>query len=182
LDLINRANETDSNEKDVLSDAFSIAEDLIALIRDPAYSDTWFTVGDGSVTMITDYTQDSVGGVAFDLPLSTFFFGDRCAVPASELPAETVEIISTARDYVLIQFENTTDTNTFSLAALVGKSILTLIREDMPQVPVLVPTPIDDWTDTMERREYAFNDVTGAVTWAVGNNLFPGEVITIICK
>jgi hypothetical protein len=71
LDLINRANETNTNEQDVLSDAFSIAEDLIALIRDPAYNDTWFCVGDGSVTMITDYTQDSVGGVAFDLPISS---------------------------------------------------------------------------------------------------------------
>ena len=183
LDLINRANETDSNEQDVLSDAFSIAEDLIALIRDPAYTDTWFTVGDGSVTMITDYTQDYVGGVAFDLPISTMFFGDRCAVPASELPAETVEIISTARDYVLIQFENTTDTNTFTLASLVGKSILTLIREDMPQVPVIgTPKPVDDWTDTMDRREYNHNSLTGAVLFGVGNNLFPGEVITIICK
>jgi hypothetical protein len=182
LDLINRANETDSNEKDVLSDAFSIAEDLIALIVDPAYADTWFTNGDGNVTMITDDTQDSVGGVAFDLPISTLFFGDRCAVPASELPAETVEIISTGRDYTLIQFENTTDTNTFTLASLVGKKILTLIREDMPQVPVTTPTPIDDWTDTMERREYSFNNVTGVVTWAAGNNLLPGEVISILCK
>ena len=182
LDLINLANETNSNENDILSDAFSIAEDLIAMIRDPAYNDTWFTVGDGSVTMIADYTQDSVGGVAFDLPISTMFFGDRCAVPASELPAETVQIISTARDYVLIQFENTTDTNTFSLSALVGKSILTLIREATPQVPVLIPTPVASWTDTKQSREYSFNNVTGAVTWAVGNNLFPREVITIICK
>lgn len=183
LDLINRANETDSNENDVLSDMFSVAEDLIAMIRDPAYSDTWFTVGDGGVNMITDYTADSVGGVAFDLPIDTFYFGDRCAVPASALPADTVEIISTGRDYVLIQFENTTDTNTFSLAALVGKTILTLIREDMPQVPVTgTPKPVDQWADTMDGREYSFNNVTGAITWGVGNNLFSGEVITIICK
>jgi hypothetical protein len=182
LDLVNRANETDTNEQDVLSDAFSIAEDLIALIRDPAYDDTWFTVGDGSVTMISDYTQDYVSGVAFDLSLSTMYFGDRCAVPASELPFETVDIISTARDYVLIQFENTTDTNTFTMAALVGKAILSLIREDMPQVPVTTPTPVANWSDTMEQREYSFNTITGTVAWADGNNLFPGEVITIICK
>jgi hypothetical protein len=148
LDLVNRANETDTNEQDVLSDAFSIAEDLIALVRDPAYADTWFAVGDSSLTMISDYTQDYVAGVAFDFPISTYFFGDRCAVPASALPADTVEIISTGRDYTLIQFENTTDTNTFTLASLIGKTILTLIREDMPQVPVTTPTPVIDWTGT----------------------------------
>jgi hypothetical protein len=186
LDLVNRANETDTNEQDVLSDAFSIAEDLIALIRDPAYADTWFTVGDGSVTMIADYTQDYVGGVAFDLPLSTMFFGDRCAVPASELPAETVDIITTARDYVLIQFENTTDTNTFSLPSLVGKSILTLIRGDTPQVSVVgTPLPVADWdenTTSKQKIEFKFNSVAGSVLWGIGNNLFEHEVITIICK
>ena len=183
LDLINRANETDSNEQDVLSDMFSVAEDLIALIRDPAYDDTWLTVGDGGVSMISDYTQDSVGGVAFDLPIDVYYFGDRCQVPASELPAETVEIISTARDYTIIQFENTTDTNTFTLSSLQGKTILTLIREDMPQVPVMgTPKPVGDWVDTMDRREFNFNNITGAVLFGVGNNLFPGEVITIICK
>jgi hypothetical protein len=81
LDLVNTVNETDSNEQDVLSDSFSIAQDLISLIRNPDYSDTWFTVGDGSLTMINNYTQDNVGGVAFDLPISTLFFDDRCSVP-----------------------------------------------------------------------------------------------------
>jgi hypothetical protein len=182
LDLVNRANETDSNEQDVISDMLSVTEDLIALARDPAYDESWFVEGNSGVAIISDYTADYVAGASFDLPISSYFFGDRCQVPASALPSDTVEIITTAKNYVLVQFENTTDTNTFSLAALVGKSILNLDREDMPQVPVLVPTPVDDWTDTMQRREYSFNDVTGTVTWAAGNNLFSGEVITIICK
>jgi hypothetical protein len=185
LDLVNRANETDSNEQDVISDMLSVSEDLIALVRDPAYDETWTTEGNSGVAIISDYTADYVAGASFDLPISTYFFGDRCQVPASALPADTVDIISTARDYTLIQFENTTDTNTFTLASLVGKTILTLIREDMPQVPVTgTPTPVNDWTgnDTMERREFSFNNLTGTVTWAEGNNLFSGEVISILCK
>jgi hypothetical protein len=185
LDLVNRANETDLNEQDVISDMHSVAEDMVALIRDPAYLDTWFTDGDAGLTVIADYTQDYVAGVAFDLGISTYFLGDRCAVPASALPADTVDIITTGRDWTLIQFENTTDTNTFTLATLIGKAILNLFREDMPQVPVTgTPTPVNDWTgnETSERREYNHNSATGAVTWGVGNNLFPGEIITIICK
>jgi hypothetical protein len=185
LDLVNRANETNLNEQDVISDMHSIAEDMVALVRDPAYSDTWFTDGDAGLTVISDYTQDYVAGVAFDLGISTYFLGDRCAVPASELPADTVEIISTGRDYILIQFENETDSNTFTLATLIGKTILTLIREVTPQVQVTgVPVPVADWVegDTMMTREFKHNSTTGAVTWGVGNNLFSGEVITAICK
>jgi hypothetical protein len=161
-----------------------VTEDFIALVRDPAYDESWFVEGNSGVAIISDYTADYVAGASFDLPIASYFFGDRCQVPASALPSDTVDIISTSRDYTLIQFENTTDTNTFTLASLVGKSILTLIREDMPQVPVLVSTPVDDWTgtDTMERREFSFDNTLGTVTWAEGNNLFPGEVISILCK
>jgi hypothetical protein len=161
----------------------SVTEDLIALVRDPAYDESWFVEGNSGVAIISDYTADYVAGASFDLPIASYFFGDRCQVPASALPSDTVDIISTSRDYTIIQFENTTDTNTFTLASLQGKTILTLIREDMPQVPVIgIPKAVADWVDTMDRREFSFNNVTGAVLFGVGNNLFSGEVITIICK
>jgi len=182
LDLINTVAATKANEQDVLSDAFSIAGDLIALVRDPDYTDTWFAVGDANTTMIADYTQDAVGGVAFDFPISTFYLSDRCQVPASALPADTIEIISTGKDWQLVQFENTTDSNTFALSTLIGKVVLSLMREDMPQVQVTTPTPLADCVTQMDKREFSFNSSTGTVTWANGNNLFQNEVITIVCK
>ena len=187
LDLVNRANETDLNEQDVISDMHSIAEDMVALVRDPAYLDTWFTDGDAGLTVISDYTQDYVAGVAFDLPLSTYFLGDRCAVPADGLPPDTVDIITTGRDWTLVQFTNTADTNVLTIAAIQGKRLLELWREDMPQIPVTVPTPLgsidfDNPEEAILTREVAFDSSAATLTWATGNNLFIGEVITLIVK
>jgi hypothetical protein len=174
LDLVNRANNADANEQDVLSDMHGVALDLIALFRDPAYFDTWFIEGNANVTMITDSTADYCAGVGFDLPINTFFLGDRCAVPANALPADTIEIINTGRDWTWVQFEMQNDSNTFSLSSLIGKTILGIWREDMPQ-SVVVSNPSD-------QREYLFNDVTGTITFSAANILFSGEIITIICK
>ncbi len=174
LDLVNRSNKADENENDVLSDMHGVALDLIALYRDPAYMDTWFIEGNATVSMITDSSADYLAGVGFDIPINTFYLGDRCQVPANALPADTVEIISTGRDWTWIQFEMQTDSNTFALAALQGKTILGVWREDMPQTSV-VSNPLD-------QREYVFNDVAGSLTWSVANVLFQGEIITIICK
>ena len=174
IDLVNRANDADANENDVLSDMHSVAGDLIAMIRDPAYFDTWFTDGEASVSMITDTTADYCAGVGFDLVINTFYLGDRCAVPADALPADTVEIINTGRDWTWVQFQMQSYSNTFTLAALIGKTILGIWREDMPQ------TMVDSSPSVF--REYTFDDTTGTMTWNVDNGIFQDEVITIICK
>ena len=174
LDLVNRSNNADANEQDVLSDMHGVALDLIALFRDPAYFDTWFIEGNATVSMISDTGADYLAGVGFDLPINTFFLGDRCQVPASALPADTVEIISTGRDWTWVQFEMQTDSNTFTLATLIGKTILGIWRDDTPQTMVVI-NPGDE-------KEYTFDDETGTLAWSTDNVLLTGTIITIICK
>jgi hypothetical protein len=87
LDLVNVANETETNENDVLSDMLSVAQDIVFMAKDPAYEspasddDAWFTSGDVSAVLYTDKTNDSLAGVSIDLPISTLMIPDRCAVP-----------------------------------------------------------------------------------------------------
>ena len=174
LDLVNRSTDKDSNETEVISDMVSVAGDLIALFRDPAYQDTWFVQGDSSMTIISDSTAEYLAGVAFDLPIQVFYLADRCQVPASALPADTVELISTGNDWNILQLRPAAGLYEVQLATLIGKKLLNVFREDQVQ-EVITSTPDAS-------REFTFDSATGTLTWWSENVFFGDELLTIIYK
>jgi hypothetical protein len=174
LDLVSRVGNADENEQEVLSDMFGVAEDLIALFRDPAYFGTWFIGSESPVSFLVDQTVDYLAGVAFSLDISSFFLSDRCNVPATALPADTIEIITTKADWTWVQFTMQTNSNTFTLASLINKEILGIWRDTQPQKQVA--------SNPADQLEYTFDSTTGTLTWSPDNILFTGTVITIICK
>jgi hypothetical protein len=174
LDLVNRAAETDVNEVDVISDMVSVAGDLIALFRDPAYYDTWSVPGDASATIITDYSAEYVAGCAFDLQIQVFYLADRCEVPASALPADTIELITTGQDWKVLQLRPAAGLFSVTLIALQGAKLLNVFREDSVQERVF-STPTDV-------RQYDFNSNAGTLVWWSENIWNGDELLTIIYK
>lgn len=174
LDLVNSAEQKDTNETEIISDMVSVAGDLIALMRDPAYYDTWSVVGDSTATIITDYSADYLAGVAFDLPIQVFYLADRCQVPASALPADTIEIITTGADWKVLQMRPTSGLYEVTLAALIGKKLLNVFRVDDVQ-EFLTVTPI-------AAGQVKFDSAAGKLTWWTENIFFGDELLTIIYK
>lgn len=81
LDLINVAENTRGNEIEVLSDLFSIGQDLYALISDYAIQDDWTIDKQSSVQFMREKFDDEVGAVMFTLNISTDYLKDVCQVP-----------------------------------------------------------------------------------------------------
>ena len=87
FDLVNVANDTESNETEVLSDMMSVAEDLVALIKSPIYesgdNDVWLAPGEAAVALFTEKLNDMTAGVAIDIDIASPYPLDRCQVPTA---------------------------------------------------------------------------------------------------
>src|SRR5215208_3314077 len=80
LDLVNVSDDTLLNSQDVQSDCLAIAEDLIALLDDDAFSD-WALLSDNNFEFLFEEFADMVGGVVVDITIRTPYTKDRCSVP-----------------------------------------------------------------------------------------------------
>ena len=70
------------NEKDTLSDTLSIAQDIIAEIKNPAYADNFLINESIQLIAIRSDLPDSVNGWKFDLKFEVAFTSNRCQVPS----------------------------------------------------------------------------------------------------
>lgn len=174
LDLVNMVNEAGANETEVLSDMTSVAQDIIALMKDHAYEDSWFVEGTATMTLYSEKLTDHVAGVSIDLPVQTYYLTDACAVPASELPADSVVIVDTSNDWQWVHYTVPTDTAIVVIPAVIGKEVQGIFRDVAPQVMVA--------SNPDEQREYTYTKATGTFTFNPNNIIFAGTVITVICK
>lgn len=88
IDLVNISNDTKTNEDEVISDMFSVAADLIAVLSNSIYSD-WRISSDNPVQFLYEEGADMYGGVALDFSVQTIFNKDRCQVPQSSGGGDT---------------------------------------------------------------------------------------------
>lgn len=174
LDLVHMVNESGANENEVLSDQMSVAGDIIALMKDHVYEDTWFIEGVAPMTLYSEKLNDYVAGVSIDLPVQTYYLTDACAVPASSLPSDSIVIVETGNDWSWLHYTVAADSNVVTIPALIGKTLQGIFRDDTPQ-EVVASTPD-------EQKQYTFNSATGAFAWHVDNVIFSGTVITAIYK
>lgn len=83
MSLVNMSNGAEENETEVISDMMSIAEDLMALVRDPSYDD-WQPGDIAPMQIVSGQLQDYTAGVIMEMPISTYFTVDRCQAPITE--------------------------------------------------------------------------------------------------
>lgn len=81
LDLINVAEDTRTNEAEVLSDLLSIAQDMYAMISDYALQDDWTISEQVQIQFGKEKFQDMVGAVMFTIQISTDYDKNVCQVP-----------------------------------------------------------------------------------------------------
>jgi hypothetical protein len=81
-DLVNVSDEAKGNELEVQSDLTSIAEDLIAMLTYPGFSD-WDISFVSPIQYYNEKFEDMVSAAAMDVSISVRFNSNRCQVPTS---------------------------------------------------------------------------------------------------
>lgn len=74
--------QTEQDLWEATSDMSSIAQDFIALLTDPTYTD-WITNTDFVITVDEYKLQDLCAGVTFNIQISSWYDANRCQVPAT---------------------------------------------------------------------------------------------------
>lgn len=80
LDLVNVAQETKTNEQDVLSDTLSIIGDIIASINSPQWTD-WRISTDNIFQSLQEFENDLSAGWYIDFTVSAMFKQNICVIP-----------------------------------------------------------------------------------------------------
>jgi hypothetical protein len=75
-----------SNLKEVVSDQLSIATDVLAQLKSPAYDDNFVLDENAQLEPFNDKFDDEVAGWKVDLTFKLNYLSDRCAVPSTLLP------------------------------------------------------------------------------------------------
>lgn len=82
VDLVNVAENSESNQLDVQSDMVSVAQDIIAKMNYSEYSD-WKVESLSPGRLLFDEENDVVAGVTLDITISTIYIQDVCEVPTT---------------------------------------------------------------------------------------------------
>jgi len=80
-DLADVSEDSKDNEIDVQSDLISIAEDFIALMRDPSLNEEWIIDVASNGTLLREQFSDIVLAWMFDINIKTRYNSNRCQVP-----------------------------------------------------------------------------------------------------
>lgn len=71
-----------SNEKDIMSDTLSIAQDVVAMLQDPALSGD-LVIGENIILEpLFEELPDKVNGWRVDVPIELSYLSNRCQVPS----------------------------------------------------------------------------------------------------
>lgn len=82
LDKVGVSENTEGNEREVISDMSSVAADFVAMVNYPGYQDDWI-IGDSVLeTPVSEGLGDMVAGVFIEVSISVEFPVDRCKAPS----------------------------------------------------------------------------------------------------
>lgn len=84
MDLVNK---DQSNQDEVLSDTFSMMQDVIATMNAPTYASTFILGKSATLTPFTERFSSQVTGWAMEFDVQILETEDRCAVPISGSPS-----------------------------------------------------------------------------------------------
>lgn len=83
LDRVGVSEDTEGNEREVISDMSSIAADFVAMLNYPGYQYDW-VIGDSvTETPVTEGLGDMVAGVYIEISIAVEFLVDRCKAPTT---------------------------------------------------------------------------------------------------
>lgn len=145
-DLVNVSEDTKTNVRDVQSDMFSVAQDIIAQLARP--ENDWSISTDENVTLYEENENDLQGGVQVDFSLRFQWSQNICQIPtdfASYTPNSTDMNV-----YDLTYIGLGTEGSTLTLDAVKGKKIMLITRESgmLYKVSALPDTAEYTWDGT----------------------------------
>lgn len=73
--------DVNTQETEVLSDMLDVAQDILALLKDPANRDNFNLVGNAVLTPFTERFKDLTAGYAMDIRIKKPMLYNRCQVP-----------------------------------------------------------------------------------------------------
>lgn len=179
LDRVGVSAGAEENEQDVKSDTAQVAADLIAMLG--YYEDDWIVSSSNAMTLVTEKTNDMVGGCFVDVGVSIDFLSDRCQVPVDDITFETE--IDMARTRLLTYTGTGVEGDSFTVPLLAGKIVLAAYRAtDYKRVITTVPTVTDKiqvvGTDIGDRK--GILSTTGVVSLVSGDALMDGEILDFL--
>lgn len=134
LDLVHLSDDTKSNELDVQSDMLQVMMDLIAQFSFPAFND-WQLSADNQVQLWVENENDFVAGCSIDFSIRTMFTQNVCQVPTTFDDYQPTD--PTMKDmYDIPYVADGTEGKTVTIAALKGKKILLITRDNAILYPV----------------------------------------------
>lgn len=154
-DLVNVSTDTKTNEWDVVSDMASIAEDIMAQLNNPAYSD-WTVSKENQLQPFFDNDNDRAAGVRLTISISSMYTADRCQVPSETVLINENE--TNVKVYDLEYIADGTEGSTLNITALLGKKIILITRE---------MSTLHKVSNAPDSAQYTWNDtliMLGAVT------------------
>lgn len=166
LDLVNVSENSNANSQEVQSDMLLVAMDLVAQMNAGMFDD-WGLSTDNSLTLMYEDKDDVVAGCMLDFSLRIKFTQDLCQIPTdfiNQIPAEDMKLVYDLK-YIATGAEGTV----ISMAGLVGKRILLLIRGG---------NPLHKVSNNPDSTNYVWNDTI--IT--LGTVTTPGERFLILFR
>lgn len=160
-DLQMLADKSGENELELQSDLSQIASDLIALINLNEYLQEWVVPENYTLRVSNFQLQDVCVGVVFELPVSSIFTGDVCAVPSDDVnfPSDNdMKLISNYTHTIV------SDTDTLTLP-LIKKEILILFLGNLPMQQVASNPSVGQFTYDYLTGDFVFGVTAYAGTF-----------------
>lgn len=150
MDLVHVSEDTKLNEEDVLSDMFSIAQDLVAQMNSAVYTD-WRVSPDNNLQIVVEDESDMRAGVVLDFSISTMYTQDLCAVPSDLIDITPVDNTDMKLVYDIEYIATGAEGTALSIPTVLGKKILLITRENNPlhKVSNLPDSAEFAWDDTI---------------------------------
>lgn len=150
LDLVHVSEDAKDNELDVLSDMFSVAMDIVAQLKFPAFND-WRISGANNMQSIVENDGDMNAGWYLDLSVTIMYDQNVCEVPTTitDYLPENPDDMKLVYDVKYIA--DGTEGTTLNIPEIVGKKLLLLTREYSPLYKV---------SNLPQSTEYTWDDVS----------------------
>lgn len=138
MDLVHVSQDSKDNEQDVQSDMVSIAQDILAQMNNPNYTD-WAISTDNALQLVIENDNDLHAGCIIDFSIRIMFEQDRCKIPSdivvvnpeNERDMSVYDTIYTAIGNEGVTLDASDDTKP-TLNVINGKKVLFITRENNP--------------------------------------------------
>lgn len=126
LDLVHVSEDSKQNEQDVQSDMVSIAQDLLAQMSYPGYTD-WAISADNQLQLLVENDNDLIAGCFFDFSVRIMYERNVCQVP-TDITDYTPTDDSMKYIYDVKYTATGAEGTTLTISELAGKKILFMTR------------------------------------------------------